>query len=478
MGRKSNTVTASSEKGPVGAEASQQKPSRDGSIEFTVNNQWYRVSDQWARTKHPGGEHVLELMAGRDATDAFFAMHPQGTEKLLRAFAMSKEENEKMHQDARSPQVTPVQRGFRDMLKQLEEDGQLVTEPLFYVRILLWLVSLLSSAIGGVVILNMYQATLTVTMQWLLVIGSASILGLFWQQLAFAGHDIGHNTVMGTQNRDRFLAWVVTALFGASIQWWKANHNVHHIVTNLIEDDPDVQHMPIMCLDSRALDGYYSSFKQRSFKLDEIGRFFISHQHLLFYPIMSLARINLYVESVMYIFSHPIQYRKVEIFAMGMFWVWFITLVSAVHSATSSWLLTAAFVFVSHAVAGVTHVQITLSHFERPLVKGGPVNGVADPDVSHDVNCWIENAVHTSLDIICDAWFDWFHGGLQFQVAHHLIPRVPRHRLRYVNDHYVKPFLKRANLTYNASTFVEANLAVLSVLRNTANSVKVRHEKL
>ena len=37
-----------------------------------------------------------------------------------------------------------------------------------------------------------------------------------------------------------------------------------------------------------------------------------------------------------------------------------------------------------------------------------------------------------SLDVDCPPWMDWFHGGLQFQVEHHLWPKIPRHNLRTV----------------------------------------------
>ncbi|KAJ0971498.1 hypothetical protein J5N97_019457 [Dioscorea zingiberensis] len=40
-------------------------------------------------------------------------------------------------------------------------------------------------------------------------------------------------------------------------------------------------------------------------------------------------------------------------------------------------------------------------------------------------NDWFEKQTMGSLDIACSPWMDWFHGGLQFQVEHHLFPRLP-----------------------------------------------------
>jgi len=47
--------------------------------------------------------------------------------------------------------------------------------------------------------------------------------------------------------------------------------------------------------------------------------------------------------------------------------------------------------------------------------------------------------VATTLNIDCPKYMDWFHGGLQFQVEHHLWPRLPRHSLRRARD-LVKAF--------------------------------------
>ena len=372
--------------------------------------------------------------------------------------------------------TTAIQRGFRAMLAKLEVDGQLVINPSFYFQQFLRLSCLWLSAIIGIFFLEIFQESFTVVTQWSILLLSAVSLGLFWHQLAFVGHDAGHNTVHGTQVGDRPLGWLISALFGVSIQWWKSTHNVHHLVTNMLEDDPDVQHMPVMCLDPRALDGYYSTYAERQFQLDSLGRFFIPFQHWLFYPIMAVARVNLYAQSIIHVcgkWKHRVPYRFVEFMSLLLFWTWHMTLLFAVYHASgriSRWFSTLTFFFVSHAVAGLTHVSITLSHFPRPLVSGE--NNVG---VTHDAQCWIENAAHSSLDISCSPQWDWFHGGLQFQVAHHLLPRVPRHRLRYVNDHYVVPFLKSYGLPYHTSSFVEANLAVLSVLRDTAQTVQKKN---
>merc|ERR1712154_717679 len=76
------------------------------------------------------------------------------------------------------------------------------------------------------------------------------LLGFFWQQLAFVGHDLGHNSVTRDRDMDGSLGLIVgNFLSGISIGWWKRSHNVHHVVPNSCDYDPDIQHLPVFAID-------------------------------------------------------------------------------------------------------------------------------------------------------------------------------------------------------------------------------------
>ena len=51
--------------------------------------------------------------------------------------------------------------------------------------------------------------------------------------------------------------------------------------------------------------------------------------------------------------------------------------------------------------------------------------------------------LRTTIDVDCSEAMDWFHGGLQFQVEHHIFPILPRHNLRLVREKYIMPFAKK-----------------------------------
>jgi len=93
---------------------------------------------------------------------------------------------------------------------------------------------------------------------------------------------------------------------------------------------------------------------------------------------------------------------------------------------------------------------------------------VATHDSRDDL--WVyRNQLDTTLDVDCPPWLDWLHGGVHFQVVHHLWPRLPRHALRQATAEFdalcAKHGLRRKHLG-----FVAANQKVLRKLRAVANA--------
>lgn len=80
--------------------------------------------------------------------------------------------------------------------------------------------------------------------------------------------------------------------------------------------------------------------------------------------------------------------------------------------------------------------------------------------------------MRTTQDIECAKWMDWFHGGLQFQLEHHLFPRVPRHNLRKLREEYLIPLLKKHNKPVLSMDFISANKYLLKELQKVANEAK------
>ena len=82
---------------------------------------------------------------------------------------------------------------------------------------------------------------------------SGAFMGIFWHQLVFTAHDAGHMGITHDFTIDTVIGITIADFLGGlSLGWWKRSHNVHHIVTNSPEHDPDIEHMPFFVGRSRA----------------------------------------------------------------------------------------------------------------------------------------------------------------------------------------------------------------------------------
>ena len=76
------------------------------------------------------------------------------------------------------------------------------------------------------------------------------------------------------------------------------------------------------------------------------------------------------------------------------------------------------------------------------------------------------------MDIDCPQWLDFFHGGLQFQVVHHLFPRMPRHNLRRTQK-LVQEFCADVGIPFALYGFVDGSKQVIGKLDEVARQVAI-----
>lgn len=322
----------------------------------------------------------------------------------------------------------------------------------FYVKILVWLSLVFCAIIYCVVFSNNV---------YIQILG-AVFVAIFWQQMAFIGHDVGHHAITHDATWDDRIGLVAgNLLTGVSIGWWQKSHNAHHIVTNSIEFDPDIQHLPVLAISDKYFKSIYSFYHKRVMQFDKVAKFFVRYQHLLYFVIMGLARFNLYLQSFLLAFSkEKVKMRFWEIFTMCLFWTWYLYLCSYLPTFWTR----LAFVLLAHFLAGIIHIQITLSHFSMETHHG-------IPQESFKNDKFLLSQMDTTMDIECPPWMDFFHGGLQFQFEHHMFPRVARENLRSIHEQ-MKALCKKHNLPFRSKSFIAANIEVINLLKETAEKSK------
>lgn len=300
-------------------------------------------------------------------------------------------------------------------------------------------------------------------------ITSAIPLACLWHQLTFTVHDASHMGITHDFTTDSTIAMFIASFMGGlSACWWKYNHNVHHLVTNHPEHDPDIQYIPLFCITHRFMEGLTTTFYEWVMEYDAFAKFMIQIQHYTYYPIMLFARFNLYRLSWMFLLfgkgpkkGQAWWHRYFEMTGIAVFWAWYgygVVYRSIPDNWSRFW-----FVLITHALTSPLHVQITLSHFAMSTSDMGIHESFA------------QKMLRTTMDVDCPQWLDFFHGGLQFQAIHHLYPRIPRHNLR-TTQKLVQEFCNEVNIPYALYGFVDGNKKVIGRLADVARQAAILAE--
>lgn len=392
--------------------------------------------------KHPGGELCMFHLIGKDATDHMTAFHPTHIlEDMLPRFEVGIYKGPK-----KTATEERVHNLFQKLVKDVHEMNYEETDFGFFGFLLFRYFVVWAGAIAAVLYLPKW---------WNAVVGGV-MMAATWQQVAFFCHDAGHNGISHNRHKDYTIAVVLASFFGGlSMGWWKDSHNVHHIITNHPHHDPDIQHLPVLAPSPEFFKNIYSTYHKRVLPFDAVAKALVPYQYIGFWFGNLFGRFVLYGFSWEFLFKNKQEarpYRYLEISGILSFFCWYGSLVSTFND----WHVGLAFVLISHLCASILHLQIQISH------------------VSMDMEClecdehFATKALRTTMDVDCPEWFDFFHGGLQFQVIHHLFPRIPRHNLRKIKP-LVEKFAKDTGvLTYETHTFTESSGIVHSAMHKVA----------
>merc|ERR1711988_125157 len=130
----------------------------------------------------------------------------------------------------------------------------------------------------------------------------------------------------------------------------------------------------------------------------------------------------------------------------------------ALVCAQPSWQMGVGWILVSHAAA-ILHVQIVLSHWSMETYLGSPYTSKETE--------WYLMQMRTTMNVATHPLLDWVHIGPQFQIEHHLFPRLPRHNLRKARA-LVKQVCAKHGIYYHEPGFFEGNVEMWRALKTAA----------
>ncbi|KAJ5690390.1 hypothetical protein N7462_004782 [Penicillium macrosclerotiorum] len=420
-----------------------------------IEERWHNLIPPIQRSQNENEERNTSLAQVNDLTHAHERHTP---EELAFLNARSKEEISVALDQYPSLDVT-TQSNIIDKYRRLHEQVQL--EGLYECRYTAYLWELGRCSFLFAIMLFFLH------IEWYCT--SAIFLGWFWSQMVFAAHDAGHIAITHNFFVDNLIGMIIAApIGGLSLGWWKRTHNVHHLVTNSPEHDPDNQHLPFLAVNHRFLSSLFSTYHERLMPYTEFARRIVPYQAYLYYVILMFGRFNLYVQSWLFLIygqgprkGRAWWHRYFEIGGNFVFWAWFGY--GIVYRSLPTAGTRILYVLISHAVTMPLHVQFTLSHFAMSTADLGPEESFP------------QRMLRTTMDVDCPEWLDWIHGGLQFQAIHHLFPRVPRHNLRRVQK-LVLEFCREVGIPYALYGFVGGNQKVVGSLAEVGRQAAILAE--
>ncbi|MFF4243298.1 fatty acid desaturase family protein [Streptomyces sp. NPDC001822] len=309
---------------------------------------------------------------------------------------------------------------FAPLLKDVKGQGLLERRTGWYARGIAVNLAALGAVITGMVFLG--------DTWWTLVL--ALPLAVLWTRTAFFGHDAGHAQISGDRRTARIVGLVhANLLLGMNEAWWNDKHVRHHANPNHIDKDPDVGVGALVWTQKQAA-------QRRG-----LARRLTRNQARLFFPMLLLEGIALKIYGFQFLRRQPVRERALS----GLLLAGHLALYATLLLSTMSPGKAVLFALAHHALFGL-HLGMAFAPNHK---------GMEMPDPDGDRWGHLQRQVLTSRNVRGAVLTDWFLGGLNYQIEHHLFPSMPRPHLRLAQP-LVKAHCASIGMPYAETGLVES----------------------
>ena len=231
----------------------------------------------------------------------------------------------------------------------------------------------------------------------------------------------------------------MTILCGMSFGFWRSRHNRHHAHCQEVAGDPDM-HFGFLFSVYPSSDNWHT----------RLGRFFLRIQKWSFWPLASFYWVTLRYDAIRDLFQRPKETR-VDRFLLPLHWV----LLLIVPGLVFGWgAAIVAYVTVSCLSSLMTASVFIPNHIGMPRLDPG------------EKLSFLEQQVSTSRNISNPA-LDFYYGGLNWPIEHHLFPRVSHDRYRAMRP-IVRALCRERGIDYQEVTLLRG-LAVVAATSATSS---------
>jgi fatty acid desaturase len=269
----------------------------------------------------------------------------------------------------------------------------------------------------------------------------AAALGIVVTQFGFLGHDAAHRQMFESAAWNTWTARILAGAFaGLSFSWWRTKHNLHHKGPNQDHLDPDIA--------PGAISFTPAALGART----GLSGWLAHRQGWFFFPLLTLEGINLHISSVRATLDRDSRapWRRLE---LGLIVVR-LTAYLAVLVLLLPPGLAAAFLAIQMGVFGVC-----LGAAFAPAHKGMPI---VPATMRLD---FLRRQVMVSRNVYGNPFVDFFMGGLNYQIEHHLFPSMPRCNLKLARP-LVRRHCESAGIDYLEVGLFHSYALVVDYLNN------------
>lgn len=294
-----------------------------------------------------------------------------------------------------------------------------------------------------------WWALVAIGQSWLVLV-PAVLLGVASTQVAFLGHDGGHQQIAATRTGNTVVGLLAgNLLTGLSIGWWIDKHVRHHANPNKEDHDPDIG------------EGVFAfTTAQAANRAGRLPRAIARNQAVLFFPLLTLEGLNLHAASVRWLFrARGGRLRRTELLLLSVHVLAYLGVVLWVLSP----VLAVAFVAVHQAVFG-----LYMGCSFAPNHKGMPIIG-AEQKLDY-----LRRQVVTSRNVRGGWFVDQLLGGLNYQVEHHLFPSMPRTHLRKA-QRLVQTYCAQHRIPYTETGLFASYACALRYLHTLGGPLRAAH---
>jgi fatty acid desaturase len=342
---------------------------------------------------------------------------------------------------ADSPEETsgevPAGSEFAPLLRTVRHRGLLRRRYAWYARAVTANALALAGVVTGLVLIG--------DSWWALLL--APPLAVLFARTAFIGHDAGHAQITGNRTVSRVIGLLHgNLLLGLSYSWWNAKHNRHHANPNHIDKDPDVAADVLVFTGGQA--GHRRGFR----------RWLTRNQAWLFFPLTLLEGVALKVHSFKDLSRQSPRDRALEGTLLVAHAVGYTALLAACLSPGKA----LAFAALHQALFGL-HLGLAFAPNHK---------GMEMPDPLGERWGHLRRQVLTSRNVRGGVLTDWFLGGLNYQIEHHLFPSMPRPHLRHAQP-LVRAHCRELGIPYAETGPVDSYRQALRHLREVGEAARV-----